>query len=345
MEMLKINKLLGFTAICSVLLSPIVNAKEIDTNMARMQAMDKITGRVSVIDVPVNGEVIFESFSINVRACKTRPPEEAPENFAFVDVVDQLNEKSSVNVFKGWMLSSSPALNAVEHPIYDVWLIKCIDGQVDTSKLLTSDQLKDRDSLPKASDFKDAEEKKVPAELIGEAAEVISTPDVVGAITNDVVETIPEVKTAVDEVVTDPNPIDEGTPKSLINLDVVEQETKPTPATEDVNAPAEVISEIDAELAKKESQVVPASEEPKIDEVSEIIEETIGNLDTISEEPVKTPAEVVPEDTPTVSSDVPVADITLPKEEVSSSGQLIDFSEEIPEEDGFELNTEALSEE
>ena len=64
----------------SLLWTASAGAYEIQTNTAKMQAMDKITGRVSVIEVPVNGEVKFGSFSIVVRACKKTPPEETPEN-------------------------------------------------------------------------------------------------------------------------------------------------------------------------------------------------------------------------------------------------------------------------
>ena len=63
----------------SLLWTASAGAYEIQTNTAKMQAMDKITGRVSVIEVPVNGEVKFGSFSIVVRACKKTPPEETPE--------------------------------------------------------------------------------------------------------------------------------------------------------------------------------------------------------------------------------------------------------------------------
>lgn len=346
MEMLKINKLLSFTAICSALLCSIANAKEIDTNMARMQAMDKITGRVSVIDVPVNGEVIFESFSINVRACKTRPPEEAPENFAFVDVVDQLNEKSSVNVFKGWMLSSSPALNAVEHPIYDVWLIKCIDGKVDASKLLTSEQLKDRDALPKASDFKDAEEKKIPAEIIKQSdAETKISPEVTETTNeNVVIDKVPEVKLDVDDIAIEQAPVNDGAPKSLINLEAVESEPKQiVPVADAPIAPVEIISEIDAELTKTES-TAPVEDKTNVDEVSSIIEETIGEIEksqeTAPQEPIIAPVDLKTESAVPAS----VNDIRPAIDESSKTGQLIDFSEEIPEEDGFELNTEALTE-
>ncbi len=126
------------------------NAAEIDMNTARMQAMDKITGHVKVINVPVNGKVNFGSLSIVVRSCKTRPAEETPENFAFVDIADKDLKGKETNLFKGWMLSSSPATNALENPIYDVWLLQCLNSKVDDSALMSEQELTERDNLPMA---------------------------------------------------------------------------------------------------------------------------------------------------------------------------------------------------
>lgn len=122
-------------------------AAEISTNTAIMQAMDKITGQVDLIEIPVNQEVVFGSLSIVVRECKTRTPEETPENFAFVDVVDKNTAVGDVNIFKGWMLSSSPALNPVAHPVYDVWLLKCANKLVDSKNLMSKEQLEARDAV------------------------------------------------------------------------------------------------------------------------------------------------------------------------------------------------------
>jgi hypothetical protein len=113
-----------------------------------MQAMDKITGRVSMINVPVGGEVKFGSLSIIARSCKTRPVEETPDNFVFADIADTTLQGEQINIFKGWMISSSPATHAVEHPIYDVWLLKCHDTKVEKKQLLSEDQLAERDNLP-----------------------------------------------------------------------------------------------------------------------------------------------------------------------------------------------------
>ena len=153
----------------SLLWTASAGAYEIQTNTAKMQAMDKITGRVSVIEVPVNGEVKFGSFSIVVRACKKTPPEETPENYAFVDVADTGKDGKPYNIFKGWMMSSSPALNAVEHPIYDVWLLQCIDKTTDKKSLLSDEVLAERDGLPRQEDLDKAEKMSKEALIAAEA--------------------------------------------------------------------------------------------------------------------------------------------------------------------------------
>lgn len=142
------NKFLLIGAVLSgLVLGAAVRADEIDKNTAQMQAMDKITGRVSKIKVPVGGEVKFGSLSIVVRSCKTRPEEETPDNFAFADITDKTLQGEVVNIFRGWMISSSPATHAVEHPIYDVWLLKCLDAEIDKTLLLSEEELAEREKL------------------------------------------------------------------------------------------------------------------------------------------------------------------------------------------------------
>lgn len=147
------NWLCSSVVIAGLFCPALAQAYQLEMNTAQLQAMDKITGRVSEIEVPVNGEVKFGSFSIVVRSCKATPPEETPENYAFVDVADTTKDGKLYNIFKGWMMSSSPALNAVEHPIYDVWLLKCVNKNVDKSKLLSQESLLERDGLPKKEDI------------------------------------------------------------------------------------------------------------------------------------------------------------------------------------------------
>lgn len=91
-----------------------------------LQGLDKITARVSTFSVPLNELAVFGSLQIEVRACLKAPPEEAPENAAFMEIVEQKPDSEARKVFGGWMFSSSPAVSALEHPVYDVWVQNCI---------------------------------------------------------------------------------------------------------------------------------------------------------------------------------------------------------------------------
>lgn len=153
------------------------SAEEIDMNTAEMQALDKITGRVSIINVPVGGAVQFGTFSVIVRSCKKTAEGEVPEDFAFVDVTDQNLNKEEYNIFKGWMMSSSPAVNAVEHPIYDVWLLKCYDMEVNKELLLTEDELQKRDYLPSKKEKADIVQITTEETFIPEETQIISFKD------------------------------------------------------------------------------------------------------------------------------------------------------------------------
>lgn len=248
----KINKLLSSTALCCGFWIATAQAAELDMNTAQMQAMDKITGRVSVINVPVNGEVEFGSFSIVVRACKTRPPEETPENFAFVDVVDQNNNEQPMNIFRGWMMSSTPGLNAVEHPIYDVWLLKCMDTDISKAKLLSAVELKDRDGMPKAPQMTERAEYKSSAPQEANVDMAVPIAAVTETIIEKTIETQPidEIK-SIEEVpqenlepmmVPDNTPAEDGAPKSLLNMGNLPNETAPAAVPSEAPIQAEPIN-------------------------------------------------------------------------------------------------------
>jgi hypothetical protein len=94
-----------------------------------LRAMDKITARVSTVTVPVGQSVAFGSLRITVRACDKRPPEETPEAAAFLEVVEERPGEAPQARFNGWMFASSPALSALEHPVYDLWVLDCSGGE------------------------------------------------------------------------------------------------------------------------------------------------------------------------------------------------------------------------
>jgi hypothetical protein len=97
----------------------------IQTDEAVLQGLNKITARISTIKVGVGETVNFGSLQIAVKACDKRPPEETPESAAFLQVVEQKPGEAPITRFSGWMFASSPALSAMEHPVYDLWVLDC----------------------------------------------------------------------------------------------------------------------------------------------------------------------------------------------------------------------------
>ena len=98
-----------------------------DTNSALLQGLDKVTGRVSKFALKTNIPFTFGTLELIVRACVKTPPEEPPESTAFIEIREINNESESRSLFSGWMFSSTPGLSSLEHPVYDVWVLNCID--------------------------------------------------------------------------------------------------------------------------------------------------------------------------------------------------------------------------
>jgi hypothetical protein len=93
--------------------------------LAVLRALDKITGRTTDINAPAGVPVRYGSLIITAQFCYTVPPEQPPETTAFVQIDEEKPGQTQQRLFSGWMFASSPALNALEHPTYDVWVITC----------------------------------------------------------------------------------------------------------------------------------------------------------------------------------------------------------------------------
>jgi hypothetical protein len=97
---------------------------------AVIQALDKITAETMRFEVPVGKPVRYKDVVFTVRSCETSSPEETlQDSMAYVEVRSepklQNGEQTSHRVFSGWMFASSPGLDALQHPVYDAWLIAC----------------------------------------------------------------------------------------------------------------------------------------------------------------------------------------------------------------------------
>ncbi|MBP6818265.1 MAG: DUF2155 domain-containing protein [Ferrovibrio sp.] len=93
--------------------------------LAILQGLDKITARIYTLEVAIGQTVGFGTLKVTPRVCRKRPPEYPPESAAYLDIVEERPGEAAVQRFSGWMFASSPALNPLEHPVYDVWVIDC----------------------------------------------------------------------------------------------------------------------------------------------------------------------------------------------------------------------------
>lgn len=100
----------------------------IEKPTAVLRALDKITARVEELEVPIGSPYKFGTLAITVRACRVTPPEDTPEAAAFLEIGEFKTGVSETPIFRGWMFASSPALSAMEHPVYDIWVTGCKDN-------------------------------------------------------------------------------------------------------------------------------------------------------------------------------------------------------------------------
>lgn len=130
MQPRKMKKLLF--CLCLIFTSFSAFATDIPTKKAVLRGLDKVTGRISTFTIDVGDVGTFGKTFIIPEACYTRPPEETPENAAFLYVYEPSVKGENIELFKGWMFASNPSLSSMEHPVYDIWVLRCEDpvGQV-----------------------------------------------------------------------------------------------------------------------------------------------------------------------------------------------------------------------
>jgi hypothetical protein len=102
------------------------SAQRIENGVAVFAALDKVTARIQKLEVKLGDTVKCGAQRITPRMCYTRPPTEPPKLTSFVQVDEVMLDGKQNRIFSGWMFAESPGLNAVEHPVFDVWLTECV---------------------------------------------------------------------------------------------------------------------------------------------------------------------------------------------------------------------------
>ena len=111
--------------LAAALMAGAAHAAPINNPVAEFSGLDKITGRIIKFDVLIDETVQFGALQVTPRVCHTRPPTEPEQITTFVEVDEITLANQIQRLFTGWMFAASPGLHAIEHPVYDVWLVGC----------------------------------------------------------------------------------------------------------------------------------------------------------------------------------------------------------------------------
>ncbi len=97
-----------------------------DLRFVEIKILDKVSSKTSQLSLNIDEETKFENLIVKVLKCKNSEFDDNPEVTAYMQVQDiTLKNNNKVYVFNGWTFSSSPSISLFDHPIYDIWLIKC----------------------------------------------------------------------------------------------------------------------------------------------------------------------------------------------------------------------------
>jgi hypothetical protein len=114
-------------------------------DVATLRGLDKVTAETRDFLAPVGEDVPFFALTISIKRCAKRPPEHSPpETIVGMEVYDRRTdgagaEERSERIFSGWMFGSSPALNPLEHPVYDVWVLDCVNSRAEPVETVTAE--------------------------------------------------------------------------------------------------------------------------------------------------------------------------------------------------------------
>lgn len=117
----------GFAVAAGVALGASTAAADdkIENRVAIFSALDKVTATIRKLEVPIGETAEFGALKVTPRVCYSRPPTVQPKTTSFVEVEEVQLDGAQTRIFSGWMFAQSPGLNAVEHPVFDVWLTDC----------------------------------------------------------------------------------------------------------------------------------------------------------------------------------------------------------------------------
>ena len=117
--------LLPVAAGLSLIPPPASGQSWVPRQVAQLQALDKVTARVTLLQARIGTPAQFGTLTIQLRACNARPPDEVPDAAAWLEISDSRALAGTGPAFRGWMFANAPAVNTLEHPVYDIRVLEC----------------------------------------------------------------------------------------------------------------------------------------------------------------------------------------------------------------------------
>ncbi len=121
-----------FALALGVLVLP-AHGTDIQTERVVLGGLDKVSGRINTFEGAIGEVMTFGNLQVVARTCVMHPPEEKPENAAFLEISVLQPKAQPVSIFTGWMFASNPAISAMDDPVYDVWVLRCENSKVSKS--------------------------------------------------------------------------------------------------------------------------------------------------------------------------------------------------------------------
>ena len=91
-----------------------------------IKILDKLSSKNKSLQLKIGEDYVFKNLSLKVLKCKNSEFDDNPEITSYLQVRDLNNkDNNEVFVFNGWTFSSSPSIQVFDHPVYDLWILKC----------------------------------------------------------------------------------------------------------------------------------------------------------------------------------------------------------------------------
>jgi len=112
-----------FSVINILPLSALENNKE---KFIEIKILDKVSSKSNLLKLKIGEEKKYKNLLIKSLKCKNSEFDDNPEITSYIQVKDLTNrDNDEVFIFNGWTFSSSPTINPFDHPVYNIWLMKC----------------------------------------------------------------------------------------------------------------------------------------------------------------------------------------------------------------------------